>query len=91
MDTIKELREKVQELYKKLHSQNIHQYTIDFFDDLDEEIFLQESGEGGVENSTFFSAESYRICNLLEIIDKETEDYILYERLLEIIDEGRKL
>lgn len=91
MNTIKELREKVQELYKKLHSQRIHQYTIDFFEELDEDISLQESGEGGVENSTFFSAWSYKICNLLEIIDKETEDNILLERLLEIIDEGRKI
>ena len=91
METIKEIKDKVQELKDKLHSDRIHQYTIDFFEELDEELFLQEIGEGGVENSTFFGAESYKICNLLEIVDKETEDYILYERLLEIIEEGRKL
>ena len=91
MATINEIREKVKELHSQLHSQNIHQFTIDFFEELDEEFTLQESGESGVSNSTFFGAESYYICNLLEIIDRETEDYILLERLVGIIDEGRKL
>lgn len=91
MSTINEIREKVRELYAKLHSQNIHQFTIDFFEELDDEFTMQENGEGGVSNSTFFGAESYYICNLMEIVDKETEDYILLERLLAIIEEGRKL
>lgn len=91
MSEITKIREDVQELSKKLMSNRIHQYTIDFFEELEGEISLQECGEGGVDNATFFSAESYTISNLLEIVDKETEDYILLEKLLLIIDEGRKL
>ena len=91
MTTIKEIRKKVDDLKKRLLGQGIHQYTIDIVENLYEELIPQECGEGTVTNSVFFSAKSYEICNLLEIIDRETEDRIFLEKLLEIIEEGRKL
>ncbi len=91
MKTIKELREKVDGLNDRLLSKNIHQYTIDIVEALYEDLIPQECGEGAVSNSIFFGAKSYEICNLLEIVDKETEDYLFLEDLLEVIEEGRKL
>lgn len=91
METIKELREKVDALKAKLFSQRIHQHTIDIVENLYEELIPQECGEGSVDNSTFFGAKSYEISTLLEVVDKETEDYLFLEELLTIIDEGRKL
>ena len=88
---ITEIRKKVEELHDRLHSDRIHQYTIDVMENLYEELIPQESGEGSVDNSTFFGEKSYEICTLLEIVDRETEDYLFLEELLKVIEEGRKL
>ena len=91
MSEITKIREDVQELSKKLMSNRIHQFTIDYFEELDEDLMSQECNERSIDNATFFGAESYRICNILEVIDKETEDKILFEKLLDIIEIGRRL
>ena len=91
MSGIKELKERIDELKDRLKSNGIHQFTIDFFEEMDEDLMLQECNERNIDNATFFSAASYKICTVLEVIDKETEDRILFEKLLEIIEEGRKL
>ena len=91
MSGIKELKERIDELKDKLKSNGIHQFTIDFFEEMDEDLMLQECNERNIDNATFLSAASYKICTVLEVIDKETEDRILFEKLLEIIEEGRKL
>lgn len=91
MNEISVIREQINELKEKLGSNNIHQFTIDYFEELDEDLMSQECNERSIDNATFFGAESYRICNILEVIDKETEDKILFEKLLDIIEKGRKL
>lgn len=91
MSEITKIREDVQELSKKFMSNRIHQFTIDYFEELDEDLMSQECNERSIDNATFFGAESYRICNILEVIDKETEDKILFEKLLDIIEIGRRL
>ncbi len=87
---ISEIRKAVESLHSKLDSTGIHQYTIDFVENVIEELMEQETGESHVNDDTLLGALAYRIDTLIEVANAETEDYLIYQQLQSVIEGGRK-
>ena len=90
MKEIKEIREEIEGLQDSLHSDGIHQFTIDWVELFIEEFVEQETGESRLSDETLLGSMAYRLDTLLEIAKADTEDYLIFKRMQEIIEEGRK-
>lgn len=88
MKAIKEIRKEVEAV--NLHSKGIHQFTIDLVELIDDELMILETGETNLSYETFLGSIAYKIDTVLEIAREDSEDYLIYKRLQEIIEEGRK-
>lgn len=90
MKKISEILKEVEALERQLHSKGIHQYTIDLIEKVEERLYEHDMGESGVDDATELGSIAYRMDCLLEIVSKDTEDYLIYQQLQKIIEEGRK-
>ena len=89
MKEIKEIREEIEGLQDSLHSNGVHQFTIDWVELFIENLLEQETRESRLSDETVLGSMAYRLDTLLEIAKADTEDYLILKRLQTIIEEGR--
>ena len=90
MKAIKEIKKEVETVHDSLKSKGIHQFTIDLVELVHGEIFMLETGECPLSDETILGSIAYKIDTVLEIAREDSEDYLIYKRLQEIIEKGRK-
>ena len=90
MGRIQDTRKKIEQIHNQLMSNGIHQFTIDLVEDMDSELLDQEAGESRVDDDTLLGALAYRIDCILEIASNTNEDYLIFKKIKEIIEEVRK-
>ena len=73
------------DLSKDLYTGKEHQYTIDFFEEIQEDLYSCYHKEGNDFLGTLVGSLHYKTENLLEICDKTLYDYQILTKLLKIL------